>query len=96
MPRRVGSAVDPFGGAFELGVVADGRFVDDAVALAVAPLGAPFFIAEGGDEAEREKDLGERVAVGDLGFGFDAVLVAVFAGAGVGAERLWVSVQRPA
>ena len=80
-----GSAVDPFRGAFELGVVADGRFVDDAVAFAVVPLGAPLFIAKGGDEAKREKDLGERVAVGDLGFRFDAVLVAVFAGAGVGA-----------
>ena len=52
-----GGAVDPFGGAFELGVVADGGFVDDAMAFAVVPLGAPFFVAEGGDEAEREKDL---------------------------------------
>jgi len=78
-----GGEVDPLGGAFELGVVADGSFVDNAVALAVLPLGAPFFITERGDEAEGEKDLGQRVAVGDYGFGFDAVLVGVFAGANV-------------
>ena len=36
------------------------------------------------DRAEGEKDLGEGRAVGDLGFGFDAVLVSVFAGAQVG------------
>lgn len=79
-----GGAVDPFGGAFEFGVVADGGFVEDAVALPVCPLAAPFFVAEGSDQAEGEKDLGEGIAVGDLGFGFDAVLVGVFAGANVG------------
>ncbi len=42
------------------------------------PFGTPFFIAECSDQAEGEKELGERGAVGDLGFGFDAVLVAVF------------------
>jgi hypothetical protein len=76
-----GGAVDPFSGAFELGEVADGGFIDDAVALAVSPLGAPFLVAEGGDEAEGEKDLGEGLAVGNFGFGFDAVLVDIFAGA---------------
>jgi len=75
-----GGAVDPFGGAFELGVVADGGFIDDAMALAVGPLGAPFLVAKGGNEAEREKDFRHGSAVGDLGFGFDAVLVGVFAG----------------
>jgi hypothetical protein len=76
--------VDPVGGAFELSKVADGGFVDDAMAIAETPLGAPFLIAEGGDEADGEKDLGEGVAVGDLSFGFDAVLVGVFAGTLIG------------
>jgi hypothetical protein len=76
-------AVDPLGGALEFGIVADGGFVDDAVALRVVfagfgPFGAPFFIAECGDEAEGEKKLGERSAMRDLGFGFDAMLVPVF------------------
>ncbi len=74
-----GGAVDPCGGAFELRVVADGGFVDDAVAFAVGPLGAPFFVAEGGYEAEGKKELGQRVAMRDQGFGFDAMLMAVFA-----------------
>ena len=78
-----GGAVDPVGGAFELCVVADGGFVDDTVALdavfaEVGPFSAPFFIAECGDEAKGEKVLGERGAMSDLGFGFDAMLVSVF------------------
>jgi len=78
-----GSAIDPFGGAFEFGVIADGGFIDDAVAIhavfaEVGPFGAPFFIAEGGDEAEGEKEVGERGAMSDLGFGFNAMLVAAF------------------
>jgi hypothetical protein len=72
-------AVNPFCGAFELSVVADGGFVDDAVAFAVAPLGAPFFVAECGDKSKREKDIGEGVAVCDFSFGFDAVFVAILA-----------------
>jgi hypothetical protein len=54
------------------------------VALAVLPLGAPFFIAKRGDEAYGEKDGSQRIAVGDLGLGFNAVLVGVFAGTDVG------------
>jgi hypothetical protein len=77
--RSIHSAV-----AFQFGVVADGGFVDHAMAFAVVPLGAPLLIAEGGDEAEREKDIRENGAVGDFGFGFNAVLVTVFAGAVVG------------
>jgi len=72
-----GRAVNPIGRAFELGVVADGRFIDDAVPLAVGPLGAPFFIVESGDEAEGEKKLGERTALSDRGFSFDAMLVTI-------------------
>jgi hypothetical protein len=76
-------AVDPLGGAFEFSVVADGGFVDDAVSLravmaGVGPFGAPLFIAKRGDEAEGEKKLGERSAMRDLRFGFDAMLVPVF------------------
>ena len=80
-PELKCSAVNPFGGTFQLGIVADGGFVRYAMAIAVVPLGAPFFVAEGSYKAKRKKDFGEGVAVGDLGFGFDAVLVAVFAGA---------------
>ncbi len=72
-----GGAVDPFRRAFELGIVADGGFIDDAVAFAVVPLGAPFLVAEGGDEAKGEKNFGKGVAVGDFSFSFNAVLVAV-------------------
>ena len=79
-----GGAVNPVRGAFEFGVVANGGLVDDAMSFAVMPFGAPFLVAEGGDEAEREEDLGESAAVGDLGFSFDAVFVGVFAGTVVG------------
>lgn len=79
-----GGVVDPGGRAFELRIVADGGFVDDAVAFTVGPFGAPLFVAESGDESEREKDLFEHLSVGDLGFGFDAVFVSVFAGAALG------------
>jgi len=76
-------AVNPIGRAFEFGVVADGSFIDDAVALPVSPLSAPFLIAKGSDQPEREKDLREGLAVGHFGLGFNAVLVRVFAGADV-------------
>ena len=78
-----GGAVDPLGGAFQFCVVANGSFIDDTVALAVCPLGTPFFIAEGGREAERKEDLLDRIAVSDFGLGFDAVLVGVFTGTNV-------------
>ena len=74
-----GYAVNPFGGAFELGVVANRGFVDDAVTLSIVPLGAPFFVAEGLNKAERVEDFGKYSAVGDFGFSFDAVFVAILA-----------------
>ena len=74
-----GGAIDPLRRAFELGVVADGSLIDHAVAFAVGPLGAPFFITEGGNQAERQKDLSQSLAVGDLGLGLDPMLVRVFA-----------------
>jgi len=83
-----GGAVDPLGCAFELGIVADGGFVDDAVAFTVGPLGAPLFVTEGGNQTERKKELLECVAVGDAGFGFDAMLVAVLGGDAGGGEPL--------
>ena len=76
--------IDPFCGAFEFGIVADGGFVDDAVALAVGPFRPPFFITEGGHKTERKENLGHSLAVGDLGLGLDAVLVGVFTGPRVG------------
>ena len=79
-----GGLVDPIGWAFEFGEVADGGLVNDAMALGQMPLGAPFFITEGGDEADGEKDLGEGVAVGDFGFSLDAVFVRVFSRTGIG------------
>jgi len=47
-----GGAVNPIGGAFELGVIADGSLVYDAVAFARGPLCAPFFIAKRRNQAE--------------------------------------------
>jgi len=83
-----GEAVDPVGGAFELGEDAERRFIEDAmgrrIEVRIFPFGAPFFIAEGGDEADGGEDVGEGLAVGEIGFGFDAVLVLVFSDAGVG------------
>lgn len=72
--------VDPVGRAFELGVDADGGFVENAVAGGVGELGAVFLVDEGGSEAEAGEDLAEGVAVLHFGFDFFAVLVA---GAGV-------------
>src|ERR1039458_10416683 len=51
--------------------------------LPVGPPRAPFFVAKCGDEADGVKNFSEGLAVGDFGFGFDAVLVGIFAGAGV-------------
>ncbi len=74
--------VDPFGRAFELGVVADGGFIDDQVnggvrgGIGVGPLGAVFLVDEGGDVAELLEDGGEGGAIGDGGFSLDADLVA--------------------
>jgi len=76
--KVAGGAVDPGGRALQFGVVADGSFVDNAMALAISPLGAPFFIAERSGEAEGKKDVGQGVAIGDRGFRLDAVFVAAF------------------
>ena len=75
-----GAAVDPLRRALELGVIADGGFVDHAVSLAVGPLGAPFFIAKGGHQAQREKDLRQGVSILHFSLGLDAVLMAIFRG----------------
>ena len=83
--------VDPCGGAFELGPVTDGGFVDDEVAEAgvvgcdgVRPLGAVLFIDEGRGVAELVEDLRESGAFCDDGFGLDADLVACGIGGVVG------------
>src|SRR5665213_3067223 len=78
-PRR--GPVNPFGGALKLRIVADGGFVHHAMPLAVMPLRAPFLIAEGSDQSERQEDFLECRTVSDLGFGLHAVLVPVFANA---------------
>src|SRR5580700_4339827 len=67
--------VDPVRWAFELGVDADGSFVEDAVAGCVGELGAPFLVDEGGLESELGEDVAEGFAVLDLGFGFIAVFM---------------------
>ncbi len=72
-----GCAINPLGGAFEFRKVADGCFIDDAVALAVGPLGAPFFITKRRNESKTKEKLCERIAVRDAGLGFNAVLVSV-------------------
>ena len=76
--------VNPLRRPFELGKVADRGLIHNAMARTVFPLGTPLLVAKGRRQAERAKDFGHRVAVGDVGLGFDAVLVAVFAGANVG------------
>lgn len=52
--------------------------------LAGGPLGAPLLVAEGRHEVERSENFSKCLAVSDLSFCFDAVFVAVFAGACVG------------
>jgi hypothetical protein len=71
-------SVDPFGGAFEFGVEADGGFIEDAVAGGVGEFGTVFFVDEGGLEAELGEDVADGLAVLDLGFGFVTMLVAGF------------------
>ena len=68
--------VDPVRGTFELGIDADGGFVENAVAGGVSELSAPFFVDEGGLESELGEDMAEGLAVLDLGLGFFAVFVA--------------------
>ncbi len=87
-------AVDPAGGAFELGPGADGCFVDDEVGCGAgfgkgeAPFGAELLVDEGGRVAEVGEYGGEGVAVADGRLGFDAGLISgvvgVFRGALVG------------
>jgi len=75
--------VDPGGGAFELSIGADWRFVDDEMSEGVGvracwirPLGAVFLVGESGSVAELLEYLGHGFAFGDDGFGFNADLVA--------------------
>ena len=70
IPRRGATRSIHVGWTFELGVIADGSFVDHAMSLAVVPLGAPLLIAKGCHQAEREKHLGQDVPVGDSRFPF--------------------------
>ena len=93
--------IDPLGGALQFGIVADGGFVHHAMALAFSPLGAPFFVAEGGHQAEGEKDprpaprrrlLRSRFSTRCL----SAVSLAGDRRWGPRVRRLWVTVQRPA
>ncbi len=81
-----GGAVDPFGGAFELGKESDGGFIDDAVSGGVGVFGAPFFVSEGGFVADGGEDGGDGMAVVDFGFSFDAVLVVLGGGIAVWRE----------
>ena len=74
-----GDTVDPLGRPFELCKAADGSLIDDAMAIAVGPFGTPFFVPECGEESDRGENSSERVAVGNLGFGFDAMFVAILA-----------------
>ncbi len=76
-PQALRDAVDPIRLTFELGVITNGSFVDDAMSFAVVPLGAPLLIAKGCYEAKREKHRGQDVAVGDPGLRFDTMLMAV-------------------
>src|ERR1035437_10963927 len=74
-----GGAVNPFGGAFQLGIVADGGLIDHAMSLAVGPLSAPLFITKRRNQAEREEDLLQRRAVRDLALALHAMLVPLLA-----------------
>ena len=69
-------AVDPFRWPFELGVLADGRLVDDTVAFAIGPFAAPLLVNECEGVAEHFEDGGDRLAVLHCSFGFDAFFVA--------------------
>jgi len=75
-------AIDPVRRAFEFGVISDGGFVNDKVGygvgdgIDVGPLGAEFFVDEGGCVTERLKDGSEGRTVFDCSLGFDADFVA--------------------
>lgn len=76
-------AVDPVGGAFELGPVADRGLIDDEVGKGrvlrvdgVGPLGAVLLVDEGGVVAELLENVGEGRALCEYGLGLDADFVA--------------------
>jgi hypothetical protein len=75
--------VDPGGGAFEFGIVANGGLVDHQMGGGcrvdvggVRPLGTVLLVDEGGGVAKLLKDLAESFALRDDGLGLDADLVA--------------------
>ena len=72
-----GDAVDPLRGALEFGEDPERGFIHNAVArtLVVSPFGTPLFIAEDRDQSDGGEDLGQGGSIGELSFGFDAVLV---------------------
>ena len=82
--ETTGRPVDPFRGAFKFGEIADGGFVDDAMALSVFPFAAPLFIAKGRNKSKGTENLRQGLAVRNVGLGFDAVLVGILAGPLVG------------
>ena len=79
-----GRTVDPFGRSFQFGVVADWRFIYNAMAFAIVPFGAPLFVLKGGHQAQRFKYFFEGSPIGHVRFCFNAVLVRVNAGPIVG------------
>ncbi len=81
--QSIRDAVNPVGRAFEFRIVADRSFVHHAMAPAVPPLGPPFLVAKCSHQAKRTKDFRQRISVGDLRLGFNAVFMAVLAGTGV-------------
>src|ERR1017187_3720931 len=49
--QQAGGLVDPARFSFDFAEVADGSFVEDDVAFAIAPLGAEFFVTKRGGES---------------------------------------------
>lgn len=71
-----GDGVDPFFRAFQFGKVADGGFIEDAMAISVGVFGPPFFINKDRLIAELAENYSESIAIGDCGFGFETAFVA--------------------
>src|SRR5262249_5238733 len=70
-----GNRVNPLRRAPDLGEVANGGFVNDPVACAVAPLAAELLVSESRREAAGGKDIRQRLTVFDRRLDFTARLV---------------------
>lgn len=74
--QAVAGRVNPLSRALKLGEEANRRLIDYAMAAGISIFCPPLLVGEGRTVSELAEDDRHRIAIGDLGFCFDAVLVA--------------------